>query len=203
MVVGFLLMTQVRHIPWEDYDVAIPAFLTIVLMPFTYSITNGIGAGFISYVVLRTTQGRWREPHALLWVVALLFTAYFLLQPIKEALDRRRGLGADELVHHLAAGEGLDRRDALDAEALRQAGVGVGVYLGQNYLALPALGFGLEQRAERLAWPTPSGPEVHHDRQRRRALDDLSLKVLLGDVDHGHGHRLADAVLVLPGCRTT
>ena len=86
VIVGFLLMTQVRDIPWVDYDLAIPAFLTIVLMPFTYSITNGIGAGFISYVVLRTTQGRWREPHALLWVVALLFTAYFLLQPIKEAL---------------------------------------------------------------------------------------------------------------------
>ena len=86
VAVGFLLMTQVKNIPWDDWTIAIPAFLTIVLMPFTYSITNGIGAGFISYVVLRTTQGRWREPHALLWVVALLFTAYFLLQPIKEAL---------------------------------------------------------------------------------------------------------------------
>ena len=86
VAVGFLLMTQVKNIPWDDWAIAIPAFLTIVLMPFTYSITNGIGAGFISYVVLRTTQGRWREPHVLLWVVALLFTAYFLLHPIKEAL---------------------------------------------------------------------------------------------------------------------
>ena len=46
-------MTQVRNIPWDDYDIAIPAFLTIVVMPFTYSITNGIGAGFLSYAVIK------------------------------------------------------------------------------------------------------------------------------------------------------
>ena len=86
VAVGFLLMTQVKNIPWDDWAISIPAFLTIVLMPFTYSITNGIGAGMISYVVLRTTQGRWREPHVLLWAIAILFAAYFALQPIKEAL---------------------------------------------------------------------------------------------------------------------
>src|SRR3954452_17891032 len=86
VVVGFLLMTQVKGIPWDDWAIAIPAFLTIVLMPFTYSITNGIGAGFISYVVLRSAQGRWKEPHALLWVIAALFAAYFALHPIKQAL---------------------------------------------------------------------------------------------------------------------
>src|SRR3954464_361148 len=86
VAVGFLLMTQVKNIPWDDWAIAIPCFLTIVLMPFTYSITNGIGAGFISYVVLRSTQGRWREPHALLWVIAVLFAAYFALDPIKQAL---------------------------------------------------------------------------------------------------------------------
>ncbi|MEY2434310.1 MAG: adenine/guanine/hypoxanthine permease [Acidimicrobiaceae bacterium] len=86
VAVGFLLMTQVRGIPWDDYAIAIPAFLTIVLMPFTYSITNGIGAGVISYVVLRAAQGRWREPHVLLWAIAVLFAAYFALHPIKQAL---------------------------------------------------------------------------------------------------------------------
>jgi len=86
VAVGFLLMTQVKNIPWDDWAIAIPAFLTIMLMPFTYSITNGIGAGFISYVVLRTAQGRWREPHILLWVIAVLFAAYFALEPIKQAL---------------------------------------------------------------------------------------------------------------------
>jgi adenine/guanine/hypoxanthine permease len=86
VAVGFLLMTQVKNIPWDDWAIAIPAFLTMVLMPFTYSITNGIGAGFIAYVVLRTVQGRWREPHILLWAIAVLFAAYFALHPIKQAL---------------------------------------------------------------------------------------------------------------------
>ena len=86
VAVGFLLMTQVKGIPWDDWAIAIPCFLTMVLMPFTYSITNGIGAGFISYVVLRTVQGRWREPHILLWAIAVLFAAYFALHPIKQAL---------------------------------------------------------------------------------------------------------------------
>ena len=86
VAVGFLLMTQVKGIPWDDWAIAIPSFLTIVLMPFTYSITNGIGAGMISYVVLRTAQGRWREPHVLVWAIAILFAAYFALHPIKQAL---------------------------------------------------------------------------------------------------------------------
>jgi AGZA family xanthine/uracil permease-like MFS transporter len=86
VAVGFLLMTQVKGIPWDDWAISIPAFLTIVLMPFTYSITNGIGAGFIAYVVLRTAQGKWREPHILLWGIAVLFAAYFALHPIKQAL---------------------------------------------------------------------------------------------------------------------
>jgi AGZA family xanthine/uracil permease-like MFS transporter len=86
VAVGFLLMTQVKGIPWDDWAIAIPAFLTIVLMPFTYSITNGIGAGFIAFVVLKTAQGRWRDPHPLIWVISILFAAYFALHPIKQAL---------------------------------------------------------------------------------------------------------------------
>jgi AGZA family xanthine/uracil permease-like MFS transporter len=86
VVVGFLLMTQVRGIPWDDYAIAIPAFLTIILMPFTFSITNGIGAGFISYVVIKVAQGRWREPHWLLWIAAILFTIYFAIDPFERLL---------------------------------------------------------------------------------------------------------------------
>ncbi|MBV9293625.1 MAG: NCS2 family permease [Frankiales bacterium] len=86
VAVGFLLMTQVKGIPWDDWSIAIPCFLTIVLMPFTYSITNGIGAGMISYVVLKSAQGKAREPHPLLWAIAVLFAAYFALAPIKQAL---------------------------------------------------------------------------------------------------------------------
>ena len=84
IIVGFLMMTQIKSIDWEDYGIAIPAFLTIILMPFTYSISVGIGAGFVSYVVIRTFQGRFKEIHPLLLVVAGLFVIYFLNSPITE-----------------------------------------------------------------------------------------------------------------------
>jgi len=58
VLVGFLMMQQVRHIDWDDLEIAIPAFLTIVLMPFTYSITAGIGAGFITYVLIKVVTGK-------------------------------------------------------------------------------------------------------------------------------------------------
>jgi AGZA family xanthine/uracil permease-like MFS transporter len=86
VIVGFLLMTQVKHIPWDDYEIAIPAFLTIILMPFTYSITNGIGAGFISFVVIRAVSGKARTVHPLLWVIAVLFLAYFAIAPVESWL---------------------------------------------------------------------------------------------------------------------
>jgi AGZA family xanthine/uracil permease-like MFS transporter len=78
VIVGFLMMAGVRQIDWSDYEIAIPAFLTIVLMPFTYSITNGIGAGVVSYVVLKAAKGKFRDVHPLLWGVAVLFVVYFL-----------------------------------------------------------------------------------------------------------------------------
>jgi AGZA family xanthine/uracil permease-like MFS transporter len=86
VVVGFLMMTQVVGIDWSDMEIAFPAFLTIVLMPFTYSITAGIGAGFITYVLLKVARGKARSLHPLMWVVALLFVVYFTLAPIRELL---------------------------------------------------------------------------------------------------------------------
>ncbi|HLZ39030.1 MAG TPA: NCS2 family permease, partial [Mycobacteriales bacterium] len=86
VVVGFLMTTQVRTIDFGDVGIAIPAFFTIVLMPFTYSITNGIGAGFVSHVVIRAAQGRAREIHPLLWVVAALFVVYFAIAPLQRLL---------------------------------------------------------------------------------------------------------------------
>ena len=86
VVVGFLMMTAVRTIDWTDYEIAIPAFLTITLMPFTYSISNGIGAGIISYVLLKLAKGKAREIHPLLYAVAVLFVLYFLRGPIESAL---------------------------------------------------------------------------------------------------------------------
>ncbi|MEY4878215.1 MAG: hypothetical protein RIR72_630, partial [Actinomycetota bacterium] len=82
VIVGFLMMTQIKLIDWEDYGIAIPAFLTIILMPFTYNISVGIGAGFVSYVVIRYLQGRRKDVHPLLLLTAGLFMIYFLNNPI-------------------------------------------------------------------------------------------------------------------------
>jgi AGZA family xanthine/uracil permease-like MFS transporter len=82
IIVGFLMMTQVKKIDWEDYGISIPAFLTIILMPFTYNISVGIGAGFVSFVAIRLIQGRRKEIHPLLFLVAGLFMIYFLSSPI-------------------------------------------------------------------------------------------------------------------------
>nr|WP_239103991.1 NCS2 family permease [Microbispora corallina] len=89
VIVGFLMMTQVKEIDFSDFETAIPAFLTIVLMPFTYSITAGIGAGFVSYVAIKAFRGKASQVHPLLWLVAALFVVYFALEPIKSLL----GLG--------------------------------------------------------------------------------------------------------------
>jgi adenine/guanine/hypoxanthine permease len=86
VLVGFLMMQQVKGIDWDDLEIAIPAFLTIVLMPFTYSITVGIGAGFVAYVVIKLARGKIGEIHALMWVVAALFILYFAIHPVTDWL---------------------------------------------------------------------------------------------------------------------
>jgi AGZA family xanthine/uracil permease-like MFS transporter len=83
VVVGVLLMGQIRNIDFADLTIAVPAFLTMVLMPFTYSITNGVGAGFISYVVLKAFTGKGRQVHVLMWIVAVVFAIYFAIEPLK------------------------------------------------------------------------------------------------------------------------
>jgi AGZA family xanthine/uracil permease-like MFS transporter len=86
VIVGCLLIMQVKDLDLSDFALVVPAFLTIVLMPFTYSITNGIGAGFISYPILQAARGRAREVHPLMWVIAVLFVVYFALAPIEDLL---------------------------------------------------------------------------------------------------------------------
>ncbi|MGV9453289.1 NCS2 family permease [Streptomyces sp. NPDC003635] len=86
VAVGFLMMTQVKHIDWDRYEIAIPAFLTIAVMPFTYSITNGIGAGFVAYVLIKSVLGKAKEVHWLLWGTSALFLVYFAIDPIEQVL---------------------------------------------------------------------------------------------------------------------
>jgi AGZA family xanthine/uracil permease-like MFS transporter len=78
VVVGYFMMRGIGEIDWRDPAIGIPALLTIALMPFTYSITNGIGAGFIAYTVIRLMQGKVRDVHPLMYVVTAAFLFYFL-----------------------------------------------------------------------------------------------------------------------------
>jgi len=86
VLVGFLMMQQVKDIDWTDLEIAIPAFLTIALMPFTYSISVGIGAGFLAYVLIKVVRGHARRVHPLMWVVAALFVVYFAIHPLSSWL---------------------------------------------------------------------------------------------------------------------
>ena len=86
LLVGFLMMTQIKDIDWNDITIALPAFLTIILMPFTYSIAVGIGAGFITYTILKLATGQGKQVHPLMWGVAIAFLIYFAQEPIKMLL---------------------------------------------------------------------------------------------------------------------
>ncbi|GLE59792.1 NCS2 family permease [Mycobacteroides chelonae] len=90
VVVGAMMIGQLRSIDLTRFEYALPCFLTVVTMPFTYSIANGIGVGFISWVVLAVVSGergsRLRAVHPLLYVVAGLFVVYFAKGPIESLI---------------------------------------------------------------------------------------------------------------------
>lgn len=77
VVVGFLMVRQAIHIDWTDWGLGIPAFLTIIMMPFTYSIADGIGAGFVTFTFIRLIQGRGKEVHPIMYLVSLAFLIFF------------------------------------------------------------------------------------------------------------------------------
>ncbi|NKI43246.1 NCS2 family permease [Streptomyces physcomitrii] len=80
LAVGFLILSgSIRDIDWADWTIAVPAFVTMLMMPFTYSITNGIGMGFITFTVLRLVAGRAREVPVAMYVVAAVFVFYYLM----------------------------------------------------------------------------------------------------------------------------
>jgi adenine/guanine/hypoxanthine permease len=83
ILVGFYMMSVVREISWDDAAEAVPAFVTMLVMPFTWSITNGIGAGFVTYVAIRLFTGRAGAVHPMLWLAALAFLVYFALPLIE------------------------------------------------------------------------------------------------------------------------
>ena len=79
IVVGFLMMSIVRDIAWDSFEVAFPAFLVIVGIPLTYNISYGIGFGFISYTVIKMINGRFGEVHPFLYAVSIAFLIVFIL----------------------------------------------------------------------------------------------------------------------------
>lgn len=83
VIVGAMMISQIKEIDWSDYSIALPVFLTIVAMPMTYSIANGIGVGFVSWVIVRAFSGKAREISPLLWVVAAGFVVFFARGPIE------------------------------------------------------------------------------------------------------------------------
>lgn len=83
VIVGALMMAQIRHIDLTDIGALIPVFLTVTIMPLTYSIANGIGAGFIAWVVIRACSGKVKQISPLLWIVAVGFVIYFARGPIE------------------------------------------------------------------------------------------------------------------------
>ncbi|MFC8505090.1 NCS2 family permease [Streptomyces sp. NPDC057411] len=80
VAVGFLILAgSIKEIDWSDFTIAVPAFLAMVMMPFTYSITNGIGIGFIAFSVLRLATGRGREVPVAMYVVSAVFVFYYAM----------------------------------------------------------------------------------------------------------------------------
>ncbi|MGE2833126.1 NCS2 family permease [Mycobacterium sp. SMC-4] len=86
VVVGALMASQLRYIELTEFSIALPVVLTVAVMPFSYSIANGIGVGFIAWVVMRSAAGKVREISPLLWVVAAGFAIYFARTPLESVL---------------------------------------------------------------------------------------------------------------------
>ena len=77
IIVGALMLEGAREVPWSQIDEAVPAFLTISVMPLTFSIANGVSFGILSYALIKLGSGKWRDVHPLLWVIAGLLVVYY------------------------------------------------------------------------------------------------------------------------------
>ncbi|MCM0648528.1 NCS2 family permease [Clostridium swellfunianum] len=80
IIVGVLMISSIMKIDFENFEEALPAFLTVVMMPFTYSIANGIASGFIFYTVVKIVRGKAKEVHPIMYIFAVLFVFKFVLQ---------------------------------------------------------------------------------------------------------------------------
>jgi AGZA family xanthine/uracil permease-like MFS transporter len=88
VLVGFLMFTQVRDIDVANFEDGFPALLTIILMPVTFEISPAIGAGFITWVLIKVARGKVSEIHPLMWVVSVAFLVYWLQEWILPYLPK-------------------------------------------------------------------------------------------------------------------
>lgn len=86
VIVGTMMFSQLRHVDVSEFSVALPVVLTVAVMPFSYSIANGIGVGFVTWVVVRSAAGKAREISPLQWIVAAGFVLYFTRSGIESLL---------------------------------------------------------------------------------------------------------------------
>jgi AGZA family xanthine/uracil permease-like MFS transporter len=86
LVVGYLMTRIVREIRFADIEEGFPALLTLTVMPFTYSITNGIGAGFVAYCFIKLVRGKAAAVRPMMWVAAGAFVVYFVLPGLRGLL---------------------------------------------------------------------------------------------------------------------
>jgi len=88
ILVGLFMMSVARDIAWDDYEESIPAFVTMLVMPFTWSITNGIGAGFVTYCAIKVLRGRGAGVPWMMYAAAAAFVVYFALPLVERTLFR-------------------------------------------------------------------------------------------------------------------
>jgi len=88
ILVGFLMCTLIKDIDFADMEEGFPALLGLILMPLTFNITIGIGAAFVSYVVIKVVKGKWADIHWLMWIVAVAFAIYFAKDAIQSILPK-------------------------------------------------------------------------------------------------------------------
>ncbi len=86
IIVGFYMMALARDLPWDDYEEAIPAFVTMLTMPFTWSITNGIGAGFVTWTAIKVLNGKGARVHWMVYTASAAFVVYFALPLLEKTL---------------------------------------------------------------------------------------------------------------------
>src|SRR3972149_4630470 len=84
IIVGYLMCTLVREIPFADFEEGLPALMVLAVMPFSYSITNGIGAGFITYTFLKMVRGKSGEVHWMMYGASAAFAVYFALPWLRQ-----------------------------------------------------------------------------------------------------------------------